>query len=75
MAEILSLAGRPALSPFRVAKLVESLFAAHPDHRVADIAATYWHFAEIARPLDSEERRTLEELLVYGPEPRAGERD
>ncbi|MEO8508249.1 MAG: phosphoribosylformylglycinamidine synthase [Betaproteobacteria bacterium] len=70
MAEILSLAGRPALSPFRVAKLLHRLSQAHSAHRVAGIEATYRHFVELARPLDLAERATLERLLTYGPEPR-----
>ena len=32
------------------------------------IAATYWHFVELARPLAADERATLERLLTYGPE-------
>jgi phosphoribosylformylglycinamidine synthase len=71
MAEILSLAGRPALSPFRVAKLLHSLSHAYSAHRVAGVEATYRHFVELARPLELAERATLERLLTYGPEPRA----
>ena len=67
MAELLSLAGRPALSPFRVAKLLQSLSQAHSAHRVAAVSATYWHFVEVARRLDDDERATLERLLTYGP--------
>ena len=68
MAEILSLAGRPALSPFRLSKLLHSLSQAHSAHRVATLGATYWHFVELARPLAAAERTTLERLLTYGPE-------
>ena len=68
MAEILSLAGRPALSPFRLSKLLHSLSQAHSAHRVATLGATYWHFVEVARPLAAAERTTLERLLTYGPE-------
>jgi hypothetical protein len=64
MADILSLAGRPALSPFRLAKLLQGLSAAHPGHRVARIAATYVHFVELTRPLAASERATLVELLT-----------
>jgi phosphoribosylformylglycinamidine synthase len=74
MADILSLAGRPALSPFRLAKLLQGLSDAHPGHRVARITATYVHFVELSRPLDAVERTTLEQLLTYGPEPH-GEHD
>ena len=71
MAEILSLAGRPALSPFRLAKLLQSLSQAHSAHRIAGITAAYWHFVETTRPLNEGERTTLERLLTYGPEPLA----
>ncbi len=67
MAELLSLRGRSALSPFRVAKLLAGLAAAHPGHRVAALAASFWHFAECDRPLAERERNTLERLLTYGP--------
>ncbi|HTP98558.1 MAG TPA: phosphoribosylformylglycinamidine synthase [Casimicrobiaceae bacterium] len=68
MAEILSLAGRPALSPFRLAKLLQGLSQAHSAHRVAGIDASYWHFVEIARPLNADELAMLGQLLTYGPE-------
>jgi len=78
MADFLSLRGRTALSPFRLAKLRSALTAAHPDHRIESLAATFWHFAEIARPLTPGERDRLERLLDYGPHdddaPRGGER-
>jgi phosphoribosylformylglycinamidine synthase len=67
MADILSLRGRTALSPFRLAKLRTALTAARPDHRITAITATYWHFAELARPLTPGERDKLERLLDYGP--------
>ena len=67
MAELLSLAGRPALSPFRLAKLLQSLAQAHSAHRVAALGASYRHFVEIARPLTADEGATLERLLTYGP--------
>ena len=67
MAELLSLAGRPALSPFRLAKLLQSVTQALPAHRIAGIAADFLHFAEVTRPLDAPERTTLERLLTYGP--------
>ncbi|MET0440777.1 MAG: phosphoribosylformylglycinamidine synthase, partial [Casimicrobiaceae bacterium] len=73
MADILSLAGRPALSPFRLAKLLQGLSEAHPGHRVARIAATYLHCVELLRPLASSERATLDELLTYGPEMHGAE--
>ena len=71
MAEILSLAGRPALSSFRLAKLLQSLSQARSAHRIDALDAAFWHFVELARPLTADERRTLEALLTYGPEPIA----
>ncbi len=68
MSEILSLAGRPALSKFRLAKLQQNLTASQPTHHVASVTATYRHFVEISRPLDEEEQHTLARLLTYGPE-------
>ena len=65
--DLVSLRGRSALSPFRVAKLFAALSAAAPRHRVASIAATYWHFAELARPLAAAEHAKLARLLEYGP--------
>ena len=65
--DLLPLRGRSALSPFRVAKLLAALAAVHPDHRVATLSATYWHFAELSAPLTAEQRRVLERLLEYGP--------
>ncbi len=67
MPHLLTLRGRHALSPFRVAKLVAALAASRPDHAVAGIAATYWHFVEVERDLAPAERATLERLLTYGP--------
>jgi phosphoribosylformylglycinamidine synthase len=64
MADILSLRGRTALSPFRLAKLRTALSAAHPNHGITGLAATFWHFAEVARPLTAGERDTLERLLM-----------
>jgi phosphoribosylformylglycinamidine synthase len=68
MSEILSLAGRPALSNFRLAKLLRGLTATHSVHRIAAITATFRHFVEVSRPLDAAERATLDRLLTYGAE-------
>ena len=67
MSEVLALRGGPALSPFRVAKLLAALQAVRPQHSIGAISAHYWHFVEVARPLDDVERATLERLLTYGP--------
>src|SRR5512143_221200 len=67
MPYLLTLRGRHALSPFRVAKLVAALAASRPAHRVAGISATYRHFVEIERELTPDETATLERILTYGP--------
>src|SRR5215475_11039173 len=63
MAELLSLRGRNALSPFRIAKLLSNLAGTH----VTGISAEYWHFVRTSRPLMPPDRATLERLLSYGP--------
>jgi len=67
MADILSLRGASALSPFRVAKLLAGLSAVRPQHDIAALTAAYWHFVEVDRDLTAEERARLDALLVYGP--------
>ncbi|HLW13526.1 MAG TPA: phosphoribosylformylglycinamidine synthase, partial [Casimicrobiaceae bacterium] len=67
MPEVLALRGRSALSPFRVAKLLAALAAVRPRHAVTRLTARFWHFVEVARPLDDAGRETLERLLTYGP--------
>jgi len=66
MDQLLSLAGRSALSPFRLTKLLQRLAQVRPEHAVARLQATYRHFIELARPLPADERRTLDDLLTYG---------
>ncbi|MCC7327294.1 MAG: phosphoribosylformylglycinamidine synthase [Burkholderiales bacterium] len=68
MSEILSLAGRSALSPFRLAKLLHRINQATSTQRITGIAATYWHFVEVAQPLSVDAHTTLVRLLTYGPE-------
>jgi len=67
MPQLLTLRGRHALSPFRVAKLEAALAASRPDHRVAGVSAIWWHFVEVERNLAPAERAILERLLTYGP--------
>ena len=64
MAEFLTLRGRNALSPFRVKNLLAHLAGT----RITGLAAEFWHFVEIARPLSAPERATLDRLLTYGPQ-------
>jgi len=64
MAEFLTLRGRNALSPFRVAKLLSSLSGS----LVQGISADFWHFVQASRGLSAAERETLDRLLTYGPQ-------
>jgi len=68
---MLSLPGSPALSPFRLDKLLRALRQRHG--AVQGIAARWMHFVDIARPLSADETRTLARLLTYGPRLSAGE--
>ncbi|MDQ6923439.1 MAG: phosphoribosylformylglycinamidine synthase [Pseudomonadota bacterium] len=63
MAELISLRGRNALSPFRIDKLLTSLATT----RVSGLAADFWHFVQASRALGAPERDTLESILTYGP--------
>ena len=63
MMEILR--GSPALSAFRITKLLARFQAA--DLPVSNIYAEYVHFADLNAPLNAEERVQLERLLKYGP--------
>ena len=63
MAELISLRGRNALSPFRIDKLLTSLAAT----RVGGLVADFWHFVQTTRALSDSERDTLERILTYGP--------
>src|SRR5947209_3316752 len=62
MAELLSLRGRNALSPFRIAKLLSNLAGT----RVSGIVADFWHFVHSDRQLSGTEHATLERILTYG---------
>ena len=63
MAELISLRGRNALSPFRIDKLLTSLATT----RVRGLAAEFWHFVQTTRALSVSERDTLKRILAYGP--------
>ena len=62
---ILQLPGPPALSAFRLDKMLERLTALEP--AVRSVAARFAHFVELAGPLTDAERAVLERLLEYGP--------
>ncbi len=71
MPHLLTLRGRHALSPFRVAKLLSALASFRPDHRISGLSATFWHFVETARELTTAERASLDRILTYGPHDEA----
>ncbi|MGB9095489.1 MAG: phosphoribosylformylglycinamidine synthase, partial [Erwinia sp.] len=63
MMEILR--GSPALSAFRMTKLLARFQDAHLP--VSDIYAEYVHFADVSTPLAADEKARLQRLLKYGP--------
>ncbi|MFC4656229.1 phosphoribosylformylglycinamidine synthase [Rheinheimera marina] len=62
---MLILRGAPALSEFRVQKLLDH--CAKVALPVTGIYAEYMHFADLTAELDSTQLTTLEKLLTYGP--------
>ncbi|UAN60406.1 MULTISPECIES: phosphoribosylformylglycinamidine synthase [unclassified Serratia (in: enterobacteria)] len=63
MMEILR--GSPALSAFRITKLLSRCQDAQLP--IVDIYAEYVHFADVSAPLSAEEQAKLQRLLKYGP--------
>ncbi|CNH86909.1 phosphoribosylformylglycinamidine synthase [Yersinia intermedia] len=59
------LRGSPALSAFRITKLLSRCLDAHL--LVSDIYAEYVHFADVSAPLSADEHARLQRLLKYGP--------
>ena len=66
------LRGSPALSAFRITKLLSRCQDAHLP--VSDIYAEYVHFADVSAPLSAEEHAKLQRLLKYGPSRRTRSR-
>ena len=62
---MLVLPGPPALSTFRIAKLLERVQALEP--AVQGLEARFVHFADLAAPLSGAEPAVLAQLLTYGP--------
>jgi phosphoribosylformylglycinamidine synthase len=62
---MLQIPGAPALSAFRIAKLLVRLQALEPN--VEDLQSRFAHFVDLSRPLQPAERDVLERLLTYGP--------
>lgn len=72
---MLRLRGSPALSTFRLDKLLANLRRQVPT--VTNVQAEYTHFVDLRAPLDATAHAILTRLLTYGPplpsEPPAGE--
>ena len=59
------LCGSPALSTFRITKLIS--LCQQQQLPVTDIYAEYVYFAELGAPLNQDDRQKLSQLLHYGP--------
>ena len=68
---MLTLSGAPAISDFRLAKLLASL--RDSVGHLARLDSRYVHFVDVDRDLTADERRVLESLLRYGPSARDGQ--
>jgi phosphoribosylformylglycinamidine synthase len=62
---MLQLQGAPALSSFRIAKLLDLLRATDPG--VTGLDSRFVHFVDVERPLTADESAILQRLLTYGP--------
>jgi phosphoribosylformylglycinamidine synthase len=67
--DMLELTGQPALSEFRLEKLLRRL--RRRDDRVTGIDAAFIYFVDLAEVLTAEQRSHLEALLLSGDEPAA----
>src|SRR5258705_8661392 len=62
---MLQLAGAPALSAFRLDKLLRALRTLNPE--ITGVGAHFVHFVATRRELQPDERKLLDRLLTYGP--------
>jgi phosphoribosylformylglycinamidine synthase len=62
---MLTLRGSPALSNFRLQKLLQDLSSAGLPAQA--LAAEFVHVVELTGPLTADEQVILEKLLTYGP--------
>ncbi|HUN71968.1 MAG TPA: hypothetical protein VMU52_06610, partial [Steroidobacteraceae bacterium] len=62
---LLILRGAPALSGFRIEKLLARIATMEP--AVTSLVSHFVHFASLAHPLGDGELRILQQLLTYGP--------
>ncbi|OOZ40147.1 phosphoribosylformylglycinamidine synthase [Solemya pervernicosa gill symbiont] len=63
---MLQFRGSPALSDFRITKILQQLQESAP--AVTQLYAEYIHFAEVEQALDEAAMATLERVLTYGPD-------
>jgi phosphoribosylformylglycinamidine synthase len=66
-----SLPGAPALSQFRLERLLQALQGV--DRRVRAVGSHLMHFVDASRPLNESELELLGKLLTYGPRPHLQE--
>ena len=64
---MLRLRGSPALSSFRLEKLLAALRAR--EAAITAVYAEYWHFIDVNAPLEQAALQLLEKILSYGPAP------
>src|SRR5690349_7627129 len=62
---MLILRGSPALSPFRITKLLQDISAGGVP--AVGLAAEFVHVVDVSRELTATERGILDQLLTYGP--------
>jgi phosphoribosylformylglycinamidine synthase len=70
---MLTLSGAPAVSEFRLAKLLAAI-RDRVSH-VTRLDSRYWHFVDLERDLTNDEHAVLESLLTYGPVGEGGTPD
>ena len=63
---MLTLTGAPALSDFRISKLLAAARARNPCIEL--LTSRFVHFVQTRRDLTADERRVVEALLTYGRE-------
>mgnify|MGYP000754097589 CR=1 FL=1 len=66
---MLELRGAPALSPFRIQKLLENIQGVIPG--VLSVYAEFMHFISVNEDLSPQELNVLNRLLTYGPSTRS----
>ena len=62
---MLVLRGAPALSEFKVTKLLDKL--SEQNIKVNALSTEFIHLVDVSEPLSAEERNVLDKLLTYGP--------